>query len=118
MVHTEYRSDPTLEFTWALILASARHIVTECNSVRSGCWQQTVGADLRGKALGVLELGRIGSQVARVGNAFGMNLMAWSQKMTPEAAKAAAARYSSLPRPTSAAMMAEFSTRSLAYKSR
>jgi phosphoglycerate dehydrogenase-like enzyme len=74
-----------------LILASARHIVTESNSVRSGGWQQTVGTDLRGKTLGVLGLGRIGSQVARIGSAFGMNLIAWSQNMTPEAARAAGA---------------------------
>jgi phosphoglycerate dehydrogenase-like enzyme len=91
VVHTGYRSDPTIEFTWALILASARHIVTESNSVRSGGWQKTVGTDLRGKTLGVLGLGRIGSQVARIGSAFGMNLIAWSQNMTPEAAKAAGA---------------------------
>jgi len=91
VVHTGYRSDPTIEFTWALILASARHMVTESNSVRSGGWQQTVGTDLRGKTLGVLGLGRIGSQVARIGSAFGMNLIAWSQNMTPEAAKAAGA---------------------------
>src|SRR5580704_11457982 len=86
-----YRSDPAIEFTWALILASARHIVTESNSVRSGAWQQTVGTDLRGKTLGVLGLGNVGSQVARIGSAFGMNLIAWSQNMTPEAAKAAGA---------------------------
>src|ERR1700739_4937906 len=91
VVHTGYRSDPTIEFTWALILASARHIVTESNSVRSGGWQQTVGTDLRGKTLGVLGLGRIGSQVARVGTAFGMNLIAWSQNLTPETAQAAGA---------------------------
>src|SRR6185369_1948135 len=91
VVHTGYQSDPTIEFTWALILAFARHIVTESNSVRSGGWQQTVGTDLRGKTLGVLGLGRIGSQVARIGNAFGMNLIAWSQNMTPEAAEAAGA---------------------------
>src|SRR6202162_1599958 len=89
VVHTGYRSDPTIELTWALILASARHIVTESNSVRSGGWQETVGTDLRGMTLGVLGLGRIGSQVARIGSAFGMNLIAWSQNMTPEAAKAA-----------------------------
>jgi len=91
VVHTGYRSDPTIEFTWALILASARHIVTESNTVRSGGWQQAVGTDLRGKTLGVLGLGNIGSQVARIGTAFGMNLIAWSQNMTPEAAKAAGA---------------------------
>jgi phosphoglycerate dehydrogenase-like enzyme len=91
VVHTGYSSDPTVEFTWALILACARHIVTESNSVRSGGWQQTVGADLRGKTLGVLGLGNVGSQVARIGSAFGMKLIAWSQNMTPEAAKAAGA---------------------------
>jgi phosphoglycerate dehydrogenase-like enzyme len=91
VVYTGYRTDPTIEFTWALILASARHIVTESNSVRSGGWQQTVGTDLRGKTLGVLGLGHVGSQVARIGSAFGMSLIAWSQNMTPEAAKAAGA---------------------------
>jgi phosphoglycerate dehydrogenase-like enzyme len=91
VVHTGYRSDPTIEFTWALILASARHIVAESNSVRSGGWQQTVGTDLRGKTLGVLGLGRIGSQVARIGSAFGMNLIAWSQNLTSETARAAGA---------------------------
>src|SRR6476620_1382481 len=45
VLHTGYRSDPTIELTWALILASARHLVTESNSVRSGGWQQTVGTD-------------------------------------------------------------------------
>src|SRR5271167_5254157 len=89
VVDTGYRSDPTVEFTWALILACARHIVTESNSVRSGGWQQTVGADLRGKTLGVLGLGNVGSEVARIGRAFGMNLIAWSQNMTPQAAEAA-----------------------------
>jgi phosphoglycerate dehydrogenase-like enzyme len=91
VVYTGYASDPTIEFTWALILASVRNIVTESNSVRSGGWQQTVGTDLRGKTLGVLGLGQIGSQVARVGSVFGMNLIAWSQNMTPDAAKAAGA---------------------------
>jgi phosphoglycerate dehydrogenase-like enzyme len=91
VVHTGYRSDPAIELTWALILASARHIVTENNSVRSGAWQQTVGADLRGKTLGVLGLGRIGSEVARIGTAFGMNLIAWSQNLTPQAAEAVGA---------------------------
>jgi phosphoglycerate dehydrogenase-like enzyme len=91
VVYTGYTADPTIEFTWALILASARHIVTESNSVRSGGWQQTVGTDLGGKTLGVLGLGRIGSQVARIGSVFGMNLIAWSQNMTPEVAKATGA---------------------------
>jgi phosphoglycerate dehydrogenase-like enzyme len=91
VVHTGYRSDPTVEFTWALILACARHIVTESNSVRSGGWQRTVGVDLRGKTLGVLGLGNVGSEVARIGSAFGMKLIAWSQNMTAETAKATGA---------------------------
>jgi phosphoglycerate dehydrogenase-like enzyme len=91
VVNTGYSSDPAIEFTWALILASTRHIATESNSVRSGGWQQTVGADLRGKTLGVLGLGHIGSEVARIGRAFGMNLITWSQNMTPQAAEAAGA---------------------------
>ena len=57
VVHTGYRSEPTIEFTWALILASARHIVTESNSVRSGGWQQTVGTDLRGRPWAFWDLG-------------------------------------------------------------
>jgi len=91
VVHTGYRTDPTIEFTWALILASARNIVTESNSLRAGGWQQTVGTDLRGKTLGILGLGRIGSQVARIGSAFGMNPVAWSENLTLEAAKSAGA---------------------------
>ena len=91
VVHTGYRSDPTVEFTWALILACARHIVTESNSVRSGGWQQTMGVDLRGKTLGVLGLGNVGSEVARIGSAFGMKLIAWSQNMTAETAEATGA---------------------------
>src|ERR1700676_2650554 len=89
--HTGYRSDPTIDLTWALILASARNIVTESNSLRSGGWQRTVGTELRGKTLGVLGLGRVGSEVARIGRAFGMDLIAWSRNMTPEAAQAAGA---------------------------
>src|SRR6202048_1082683 len=89
--HTEYRADPPVELTWALILACARHIVTESNSVRSGGWQQTVGTDLRGKTLGVLGLGNVGSEVARIGSAFGMKLIAWSQNMTAETAEATGA---------------------------
>jgi phosphoglycerate dehydrogenase-like enzyme len=89
--HTGYRSDPTIDLTWALILASARNIVAESNSLRSGGWQRTVGTELRGKTLGVLGLGRIGSEVARIGRAFGMDLIAWSRNLTPEAAQAAGA---------------------------
>jgi phosphoglycerate dehydrogenase-like enzyme len=89
--HTGYRSDPAIDLTWALILASARNIVAESNSMRSGGWQISVGTELRGNTLGVLGLGRVGSEVARIGRAFGMDLIAWSQNMTSEAAHAAGA---------------------------
>ena len=88
---TGYRSTPTIELTWALILASARHIVRESNSVRHGGWQTSLGRELGGKVLGVIGLGNIGGQVARIGLAFGMKVVAWSQNMTPEIAAAAGA---------------------------
>ena len=88
---TGYRSTPTIELTWALILAGARHIVPESKAVRAGGWQTTVGQELEGKVLGVVGLGRIGAQVARIGLAFGMKIIAWSQNMTPEIAGAAGA---------------------------
>jgi phosphoglycerate dehydrogenase-like enzyme len=91
VVLTGYRSEPAIEFTWALILASTRYIAAESNAVRSGDWQQAVGTDLDGKTLGVLGVGRIGSRVAQIGTAFGMNVIAWSQNMTPQAANAAGA---------------------------
>jgi phosphoglycerate dehydrogenase-like enzyme len=88
---TGYRSTPTIEMAWALILASARHIVRESNSVRDGGWQTSIGRELDGKVLGVLGLGNIGGQVARIGLAFGMKVIAWSQNMTPQIAEAAGA---------------------------
>ncbi len=74
----------TAELTWALILACARHIPTEIAAVRNGGWMTTVGTDLQGATLGLLGLGRIGGMVARVGQAFGMSLIAWSQNLTAE----------------------------------
>jgi phosphoglycerate dehydrogenase-like enzyme len=88
---TGYSSTPTIELTWALILAGARHVVPESNAVRAGGWQTTVGQELEGKVLGVVGLGRIGAQVARIGLAFRMKIIAWSQNMTPEIAGAAGA---------------------------
>jgi phosphoglycerate dehydrogenase-like enzyme len=75
--------------TWALILAGARHIIRESNSVRQGGWQTSIGRELDGQTLGVLGLGNIGGQVARIGLAFGMKVIAWSQNMTPQIAEAA-----------------------------
>jgi phosphoglycerate dehydrogenase-like enzyme len=88
---TGYESTPTIELTWALILASARQLVQEAGSVRDGGWQTSLGANLRGKCLGVLGLGNIGKEVARIGLAFGMTVVAWSQNLTAEAASAAGA---------------------------
>ena len=83
---TGYESHPTIEHTWALILGAARNLVAEAESMRAGGWQVTVGEGLYGKTLGLLGLGRIGAEVARVGRAFGMDTIAWSQNLTPEAA--------------------------------
>jgi phosphoglycerate dehydrogenase-like enzyme len=83
----------TVELTWALILATARHLVTERQAVADGRWQTTVGRELDGRVLAVLGLGRIGARVARLGVAFGMDVIAWSAHLTAEAAAAAGARY-------------------------
>ncbi|MEU1305320.1 D-2-hydroxyacid dehydrogenase family protein [Streptomyces shenzhenensis] len=79
---------PPVELTWALLLGLARGIVAESHALRTGGpWQSTVGADLHGRTLGLLGLGRIGSQVARVGLAFGMRVTAWSRNLTRERAE-------------------------------
>jgi phosphoglycerate dehydrogenase-like enzyme len=75
---------PTAELTWALILALARHIPDEAQHMRTGGWQTTVGVGLHGKVLGILGLGKLGSEVARVGRAFQMEVIAWSQNLTAE----------------------------------
>jgi phosphoglycerate dehydrogenase-like enzyme len=80
------RSSNTAELTWALILAVRRHVVTEDRALRDGRWQTTIGTDLNGTTLGVLGLGRLGSQVARIGQAFDMRVIAWSENLTPERA--------------------------------
>jgi len=76
----------TAELTWGLILALARHIPAEDRNMREGSWQTTVGLDLAGRTLGIVGLGRLGSAVARYGEAFGMRLLAWSQNLTAERA--------------------------------
>jgi phosphoglycerate dehydrogenase-like enzyme len=86
----------TVELTWALILGASRHLVDERRSVAEGGWQTTVGRELDRRVLGVLGLGRIGARVARIGAAFGMDVVAWSQNLTEAAAPEAGARY--LPR--------------------
>src|SRR6266478_10025471 len=89
VVNTGYRSTPTIELTWALILASARHLIGESNSVRAGGWQTSMGSEVDGRVLGILGLGNVGREVARIGRAFGMKIIAWSQNLTAETAAAA-----------------------------
>lgn len=84
--HTRGKMHPTPELTWGLILALARHIPFEHGQMQKGKWQTTVGRTLHGSTLGLLGLGRLGSQVAHYGKAFGMNLIAWSQNLTEEKA--------------------------------
>ena len=78
---------PTAELTWGLILALVRRIPTEDRATREGRWQVSCGLGLNGKTLGVIGLGGLGSRVAKVGRAFEMDVIAWSQNLT--AARAA-----------------------------
>lgn len=89
---TASTTTPPVELTWALLLGLARGIVPEANALRDGGpWQSTVGADLHGQRLGLLGLGKIGSRVAQVGLAFGMDVVAWSRNLTAERAAEAGA---------------------------
>ncbi len=84
---TASSSTPPVEHTWALLLGLARGIVPEAEALRTGGpWQSTLGADLHGRRLGLLGLGKIGARVAQVGLAFGMDVVAWSQNLTKERA--------------------------------
>ena len=80
---------PTAELTVGMILGWFRNIPAEVNNLHAGLWQQSVGTGVRGKILGIVGFGRIGSDVARVGIALGMKVLAWSRSMTPEKAAAA-----------------------------
>lgn len=93
VANTGYMSSGAIELTWALILSLVRHIPEEAASLRAGGWQVTVGDDLAGRTIGIVGLGRIGSVGARIAQAFGMNVIAWSSNLTPEKAAAAGARY-------------------------
>ncbi|HSF30511.1 MAG TPA: D-2-hydroxyacid dehydrogenase family protein [Candidatus Tectomicrobia bacterium] len=77
---------PPAELTWGLILALVRHIPREDAATRAGHWGTTVGVSLENKVLGVLGLGRLGAKVAKVGRAFEMSVIAWSQNLTPDRA--------------------------------
>ncbi|MEV3894620.1 D-2-hydroxyacid dehydrogenase family protein [Streptomyces anulatus] len=82
---TASSATPPVELTWALLLGLARGIVPEAEALRTdGPWQSTLGADLYGRTLGLLGLGKIGGRVAQVGRAFGMDVLAWSQNLTEE----------------------------------
>ena len=83
----------TAELTIGLMLAAMRRIPYGDAEVRAGRWSQFVGRDLAGKRLGVIGLGRIGGQVARVAQALGMRVSAWGPTLTPERALAAGAEY-------------------------
>jgi phosphoglycerate dehydrogenase-like enzyme len=78
--------EPTVELTWALILGLARRLTDEDRAVRAGRWQTTLGTELAGSTLGIVGLGRIGSRVAAVASALGMESIAWSQHLDPERA--------------------------------
>ena len=78
---TEINSNPTAEITWALILGLMRNMKQEIDNMFQGYWQTTVGFELKGKILGLIGLGKIGSQVARIGKAFGMQVVAWSENL-------------------------------------
>ena len=78
---TEINVNPTCELTWALILGLARNLKTEIDNMFQGYWQTTIGIELKGKILGLIGLGKVGSQVAKIGKAFGMQVLAWSENL-------------------------------------
>ena len=79
---TESNLNPTPELTWALILGLARNLKEEIDNMYQGYWQTTLGVELKGKILGLIGLGKVGSQVAKIGKAFGMKVMAWSENLS------------------------------------
>ncbi len=78
---TEININPTCELTWALILGLARNIKTEIDNMYQGYWQTTVGVELKGKILGLIGLGKVGTQVAKIAKVFGMEVIAWSENL-------------------------------------
>ncbi len=78
---TEINSNPAAEITWALILGLYRNIKQEIDNMFQGYWQTTIGFELKGKMLGIIGLGKIGTQVAKVAKAFGMEVSAWSENL-------------------------------------
>ena len=84
---TESNVNATPELTWALILGLARNLREEIDNMYQGYWQTTVGVELKGKILGLVGLGKVGSQVAKIGKAFGMQVMAWSENLNLDTCK-------------------------------
>ena len=84
---TEINVNPTAELTWALILGLARNLKSEIDNMYQGYWQTTLGVELKGKILGLIGLGKVGSQVAKIGKAFGMEVMAWSENLNLDRCK-------------------------------
>ncbi len=84
---TDSNTHPTPELTWALILGLARNLKEEIDNMYQGYWQTTIGIELKGKILGLIGLGRVGSQVAKIGKAFGMQVMAWSENLNLDTCK-------------------------------
>ena len=84
--NTGYLASGAPELTWGLLLAIARHIPQESLNLRSGNWQTTIGTDLKGKTIGIIGLGRIGSRIAKYAQAFEMRMLAWSPNLTREKA--------------------------------
>ena len=84
---TEINVNPTAELTWSLILGLARNIKSEIDNMYQGYWQTTIGVELKGKILGLIGLGKVGSQVAKIGKAFGMEVMAWSENLNLDRCK-------------------------------
>ena len=78
---TEINSNPAAEITWTLILGLLRNVKQEVDNMFQGYWQTTIGYELKGKRLGVIGLGKIGTQVAKIGQAFGMEVSAWSENL-------------------------------------
>ena len=78
---TEINTNPTCELTWALILGLARNLKPEIDNMFQGYWQTTVGVEIKGKILGLVGLGKVGSQVAKIAKAFDMQVMAWSENL-------------------------------------
>ena len=78
---TEINFTPTSELTWGLILGLARNFKEEIDNMYQGYWQTTIGFELKGKILGLVGLGRVGSEVAKIGKAFGMQVIAWSENL-------------------------------------